>query len=330
MTPRILLLASLLALVPLSSSSPSSAQDAPPEKNLADTVDTANAVDPAAAATRLTAIADAMRAGYGEVFKGVAKDDAGKTVLRFAGGDFLYDDGRQKTYDERLNAPDLEDTFSPLYPLTNPTDKLPENFDPGRFRVEAFFKALYGGSEEEVAKNCVPVNFCGNKVRFNSRCGAAEALAKVGKDLDEAVKAKPALKTYLTNLGGTFQWRFIAGTKQLSNHSFGTAIDLNVDKSAYWRWEKPEKLKTFSRKDWPVEIVEAFERHGFIWGGKWWHFDTMHFEYRPELIHFARAQAGAGKKEQAPEAPLPGKETEKPEGEKKAPPAHEFLEPFKE
>jgi len=22
----------------------------------------------------------------------------------------------------------------------------------------------------------------------------------------------------------------------------------------------------------------------FIWGGRWYHFDTMHFEYRPELL----------------------------------------------
>jgi hypothetical protein len=34
----------------------------------------------------------------------------------------------------------------------------------------------------------------------------------------------------------------------------------------------------------PVEIVQIFEKHGFIWGGKWEHFDTMHFEYRPELL----------------------------------------------
>ena len=36
--------------------------------------------------------------------------------------------------------------------------------------------------------------------------------------------------------------------------------------------ESPESLKTF-------------EKYGFIWGGKWYHFDTMHFEYRPELIN---------------------------------------------
>jgi hypothetical protein len=34
----------------------------------------------------------------------------------------------------------------------------------------------------------------------------------------------------------------------------------------------------------PHEIVDIFERHGFIWGGKWYHYDTMHFEYRPELL----------------------------------------------
>src|SRR5690242_16362928 len=27
-----------------------------------------------------------------------------------------------------------------------------------------------------------------------------------------------------------------------------------------------------------------FEQHGFIWGGRWAHYDTMHFEYRPELL----------------------------------------------
>src|ERR1700737_4809713 len=26
----------------------------------------------------------------------------------------------------------------------------------------------------------------------------------------------------------------------------------------------------------PLEIVHIFEQHGFIWGGKWYHYDTMH------------------------------------------------------
>jgi peptidoglycan L-alanyl-D-glutamate endopeptidase CwlK len=32
------------------------------------------------------------------------------------------------------------------------------------------------------------------------------------------------------------------------------------------------------------EIVRIFEKHGFVWGGKWYHYDTMHFEYRPEIV----------------------------------------------
>ena len=53
----------------------------------------------------------------------------------------------------------------------------------------------------------------------------------------------------------------------------------------YWRWSKPDKTGRYRyRNRVPLEIVELFERHGFIWGGKWYHYDTMHFEYRPELL----------------------------------------------
>ena len=33
----------------------------------------------------------------------------------------------------------------------------------------------------------------------------------------------------------------------------------------------------------PREIVDIFARHGFIWGGKRRHYDTMHFESRPDF-----------------------------------------------
>jgi hypothetical protein len=38
----------------------------------------------------------------------------------------------------------------------------------------------------------------------------------------------------------------------------------------------------------PVSVIAAFEHEGFVWGGKWLFFDTMHFEYRPEIIVMAR------------------------------------------
>lgn len=262
------------------------------------------------------AAAAAMEAGYGKLFEGVKTDEQKRTVLRFAGHDFLYDDGQKKTANERIDEPDMEDMFEQVYPLANPTEKVEKDFDPGRARVEEFFKLLYGATEKEVSANLETVDFCGTKVRFNAKCGAAEALAEVAKELDTLIGKQPGIKVFTQELGGTFQWRTIAGTKRLSNHSFGTAIDLNVKKSAYWRWSKPETLATFSRKDWPTELIEIFERHGFVWGGKWWHYDTMHFEYRPELIAFARA-AGGAKASPPPKDP----ESAKPEPPKAPAPA---------
>jgi hypothetical protein len=45
------------------------------------------------------------------------------------------------------------------------------------------------------------------------------------------------------------------------------------------------RLKEMKRiKVYPKEIVRIFEKNNFVWGGKWVHFDMMHFEYRPEII----------------------------------------------
>jgi hypothetical protein len=62
-------------------------------------------------------------------------------------------------------------------------------------------------------------------------------------------------------------------------HAYGAAIDLNLAVSDYWMWRTGAW-----RNRMPREIVDIFERHGFIWGGRWYHYDTMHFEYRPELL----------------------------------------------
>jgi hypothetical protein len=254
---------------------------------------------------KLVSIAAAFEAGYGKLFEGVARDEKRGIIFRLAGQSFGYDDGKAKTPAQRIDDPDVEDMFVQPYPLVNPTEKVEKDDDPGRARVEELFKALYGSSAAAVAKNLTTVDFCGSKVRFNSRCGAADALAAVGKDLDALFQKHPEWKVFTHDLGGTFQWRTIAGTKRLSNHSFGTAIDLNVKKSAYWRWADASTLATFSRKDWPTELIEIFERHGFIWGGKWWHYDTMHFEFRPEIIAHAKANPPRARPEKATEPAKP-------------------------
>jgi hypothetical protein len=151
--------------------------------------------------------------------------------------------------------------------------------DPGRARPDAFFKRLYGDCRAGgVTGDMVTVRWVGGKsVRFTSRQGAAAALGRVARDLEAL---GPSIATYLWPTAGTYNCRVIAGTNQLSMHSYGAAIDLNPKYGAYWRWSKrPAPAQTI-----PASVIAAFERHGFIWGGKWAHFDSFHFEYRPELF----------------------------------------------
>ena len=150
------------------------------------------------------------------------------------------------------------------------------------------FKAAYGHDQSEVKANLVPVRFLNATVRFNARNGAAAALEAVGRDVSALVAAHPEYAKRLLPLAGTFAWRPIARTERLSAHSFGVAIDLNAKRNGYWQWNKGEDPLAL-RRDFPDAVVKAFERHGFIWGGKWAEYDIMHFEYRPELIRKGQA-----------------------------------------
>jgi len=113
---------------------------------------------------------------------------------------------------------------------------------------------------------------------------AAAALASVAAEL----KKLPARQhKFFRKTAGTFNWRAIKGSDVRSLHSYGLAIDVGVPYADYWRWAglDPKKFGPPAyRNRFPREVVEAFERHGFVWGGRWSWFDTMHFEYRPELL----------------------------------------------
>ncbi len=119
--------------------------------------------------------------------------------------------------------------------------------------------------------------FYGEKILFNKKQNASIQLQKVINELKTLPKS---YQKYIRDIGGTFSYRQISGTQRLSAHSFGIAIDLNVKQSRYWRWDKEY---VFSN-NFPKEIIDIFEKYGLIWGGRWYHYDTMHFEYRPELF----------------------------------------------
>lgn len=211
------------------------------------------------------------------------KDIKDNTIYFTDGTTMLYDDGKKKDFVTMLDYSDPEDMFFEVYDMT----AMPPEYlhDVGRSRSEELFKKLYGSTQQAVAKQLVSVPWFGGNVMFSSSNGAASQLKKVKAELDQLVKKNPNLLPYLKS-SGTFYWRNVRGAKRLSAHSYGIAFDIGVDKSDYWLWKnkgasETQKIKYANRI--PLEIVEVFEKYGFVWGGRWYHFDTMHFEYRPEL-----------------------------------------------
>lgn len=206
------------------------------------------------------------------------------TLVWCDGTKTAFDDGKAKSFEEMLAFADLEDQMSMSYPLSGSAVH-PRNFDPGRIRCLSFFKKMYGATKEQVRANLGKViwlpGVANKKVAVTTVNGVDQKLSAVSKEilqLDRRLIAK------VKRTGGAYVWRDIAGTYQPSPHSFGIAIDVGVNIARYWRWGNVDFRKTVRSADsFPLEVVRIFERHGFIWGGKWYHYDTMHFEYRPEL-----------------------------------------------
>jgi peptidoglycan LD-endopeptidase CwlK len=201
--------------------------------------------------------------------------------------DYQQHSSKQESFEDFLNEADLADQLAQLYPLTSWKPPPANLSDPGRARCLAFFKKMYGATSTEVESHLGTVRWMpslgSQTVRITRVNGIDQKLAAVVEELSRL--PLDIQKRFLVPSAGTFFWRPIAGTERLSMHSFGAAIDLNADVSDYWRWTKPDASGRYRYHNRiPAEIVEIFEKHGFIWGGKWYHYDTMHFEYRPELI----------------------------------------------
>ncbi len=213
------------------------------------------------------------------------------------------------TLQKLLNNPDLYSQLLIPYPKGKPATPPIKNADPGRIRYVPFFQKMYGTTEEEVKKNLVEIPWLPKTLKGKESVnilvskinGVDKIFKSLSEELDQLVEKNPDFKKYLENPGGTFSWRLIAGTNRPSAHSFGMTIDINVKYSNYWLWDykkehglpidthidesdiKSEDMPHY-RNTIPWDIVEIFERHHFIWGGKMYHYDTMHFEYRPELF----------------------------------------------
>lgn len=184
-------------------------------------------------------------------------------------------------YSAKLDRPGLLDQLDATYPACAPLSEPALNFDPGRTRYEPLFLKMYGASAAQVRGHLEGVDWFGQVVQVTRVNGAAASLRQVAQELGRHSE----LLQYVRPSAGTFLWRKVAGTSRQSVHSFGAAIDLNTRYSDYWLWRgfKEGQPGIGYRNRMPLALVKIFEAHGWIWGGRWYHYDTMHFEYRPEL-----------------------------------------------
>ena len=212
----------------------------------------------------------------------------------FEGNELVWADGTRMVWDDRrerdaealIESPDIEDMFHYAYPVAEAGALDPGvNEDPGRIRNEAFFRKLYGNSADEVEAKLASAHWVGSsRAQVTTLFDIDARLERVAR----ALEADPELAPYAESPGGGFNWRVISGTNLLSVHAFGAAFDINTEFADYWRWAKGNGSITY-RNRIPLDIVALFEGEGFIWGGRWYHYDTMHFEYRPELLIHSRS-----------------------------------------
>lgn len=156
-----------------------------------------------------------------------------------------------------------------------------------------FLDALAGNSAMQVQSRSRRVIFLNRPVTVHEIC--VDALRRVDEEIWYQAHHSDEVRNFILGLKAVYstQWRMMRGINNRSYHSYGLALDLiprnHGGKHIFWLWSAArmwnwEKIPLGFRWSPPEEVIRAFEDNGFIWGGKWYHFDGMHFEYRPEIL----------------------------------------------
>lgn len=231
---------------------------------------------------------------YGSLIEGVRYLDD-DVVFTVGGRQIYFQDGRMLEGGEAHRREGCDPIFYRylLGPITEPPPaaELPTY-------CAGVMGSLFGRTESEIRGHGRRAMFLEHRVFVNDLLLAP--LAAVERDLVDAATDDASVAEWIDELSVAYSFIFrdIAASQTQSYHGWGMAIDL-VPTSydglhVYWRWSR-----VFDRNDWhripmeqrwspPRAVIEIFERHGFVWGGKWTHFDMIHFEYRPEIILYNR------------------------------------------
>ncbi|WP_420744378.1 M15 family metallopeptidase [Roseovarius sp. S1116L3] len=241
----------------------------------------------------ITPVQALWKEAIGLAYPNVHVRAASQSRIMYGGTAIDADAPTARAAPEMIKKPTVGDQFTIVYPLSRNLDlRLTPFYDPGRARNGHFFGLLYGATPAAVERDLETVTAGPALFRVTRRHGVSCQLAAAIADLD---LSNAEIAPFFREVGGSYNWRRIAGTERLSAHSYGIAIDVNAALGGYWRWTGATEgdVGAYQSKV-PWRLVETMERRGFIWGGKWHHFDGMHFEYRPELILYSRLMEGAG------------------------------------
>jgi hypothetical protein len=248
----------------------------------------------------------ALAAAYPEAI-GSAEYRDGDWAVKLRGVWYYYAGGRLLAEEFRSRSAEYDpqpfyNYLAELPPWREPGREDAERFrsmarsrrnSPGK-RAQFFFDDLWRAHDRaESYERVKSLRFLGHSVLVHY--SILEELSLVEERIREEAKTSAEVRRWISSLETLtgWNWRTIADTQSRSFHAYGAAIDL-LPRSlggleTYWLWaaeRSPEWWAVpYSRRFHPPEaVIKAFEAYGFVWGGKWLFYDTMHFEYRPEIF----------------------------------------------
>ena len=265
-------------------------------------------------------VLDALVRAYPGKITGLAFRDGDWSIL-VDGQTYYWAQGRMLSAENRSRAKELSAYSFRPYPDKVPPIRRLDAWERSRLerfldrrearedlRHPGFIQDLWDIESLAVGERTVyGMKFLGHNVRIHP--DLVDSLLEIERELVAVADQDLTLARWIENLAavGGFVWRDIANSANRSLHSYGIAIDLIPadynGKQAYWLWARDHYKEWWTiphdqRYPMPQIVVEAFEKRGFIWGGKWLLFDQIHFEYRPELILLREAEVEDPKQRQ--------------------------------
>jgi hypothetical protein len=214
-------------------------------------------------------------------------------LARIEGDDLVWRDGTrmptgarlpERPFAQMLADASLADQLRQAYAPGPPAGPPPREHSPGRLRHTAFFTKMYGDCRAAAGGPRRNVTWMPRSAPQPLQVATTNDVATRLERVIAALETLPdRTRAHLVPSAGTYACRAVADTGLPSMHGTGAAIDIATRHSDYWFWARARGDIPY-RNRIPFEIVEAFEAERFVWGGKWYHYDTMHFEYRPELF----------------------------------------------